>query len=58
MQIGDRLKKRKGIPKELLLSDVNLDYALKLLSLPREVGKHPESGEIISADYGRFTISI
>ena len=53
VQIGDT-KKRKGIPKDFSLSNVDLDYALKLLSLPREIGKHPENGETISADYGRF----
>ncbi len=53
VQIGET-KKRKGIPKGFSLSDVDLSYALKLLSLPREIGKHPENGEVISADYGRF----
>ena len=53
VQLGET-KKRKGIPKGFSLSDVDLNYALKLLSLPREIGKDPESGEVISADYGRF----
>ena len=53
VQLGET-KKRKGIPKGFSLSDVDLNYALKLLSLPREIGKHPENGEVISADYGRF----
>ena len=53
VQLGET-KKRKGIPKGFSLSDVDLSYALKLLSLPREIGKHPENGEVISADYGRF----
>ncbi|MEC8899756.1 MAG: type I DNA topoisomerase, partial [Candidatus Neomarinimicrobiota bacterium] len=53
IQLGDS-KTRKGIPKNYPLSDVNLDYGLQLLALPRTVGVHPESGETITADYGRY----
>ena len=53
VQLGDS-KTRKGIPKNYPLSDVDLDYGLQLLALPRTVGVHPESGEKITADYGRY----
>ena len=53
VQLGDS-KTRKGIPKTYSLSDVDLEYALKLLALPRTVGIHPETEEPITADYGRF----
>ncbi len=46
--------KRSGLPKGLAPDDVDLDKALGLLSLPREVGKHPEDGEPIMAGIGRF----
>src|SRR6201992_3485436 len=46
--------KRAGIPKNSSPNDVELDLALKLLSLPREIGKHPETGEPITAGLGRF----
>ncbi|ABS69138.1 DNA topoisomerase I [Xanthobacter versatilis] len=46
--------KRSSLPKGLAPADVDLETALKLLALPREVGKHPEDGEPILAGIGRY----
>ncbi|HEY8964741.1 MAG TPA: type I DNA topoisomerase [Alphaproteobacteria bacterium] len=46
--------KRQGLPKGLSADDVTLDVAMSLLSLPREIGKHPETGDMILAGIGRF----
>jgi DNA topoisomerase-1 len=55
VQRGDGEKPARGsIPKGFDLSAVDLDYALQLLSLPREVGKHPETGEAITTNFGRY----
>lgn len=45
--------KRASIPKDLG-EEINLEWAVKLLSLPRLVGEHPESGEEIKASIGRY----
>jgi len=46
--------RRAGIPKNISPADIEFDLALKLLSLPREIGRHPESGLPITAGLGRF----
>ncbi|HEX5211192.1 MAG TPA: type I DNA topoisomerase [Pseudolabrys sp.] len=46
--------KRASLPKGVSADDIDLDKALALLSLPREVGKSPEDGEPILAGVGRF----
>ncbi len=46
--------KRQGLPKGLSPADVDLEKALSLLALPRDVGEHPETGKMIKAGIGRF----
>ena len=55
LQLGEGEKpKRSSLPKGLAPADVTLEQALALLSLPREVAKHPTSGEPILAGIGRY----
>jgi DNA topoisomerase-1 len=51
---GDDKPRRASIPKSWDPASVDLDAAMKLLSLPREVGLHPETGKLIIANFGRF----
>ncbi len=53
VQLGETTK-RKAIPKGTEVDSVDLELAIKLISLPRVVGKHPDTGIDITADYGRY----
>ena len=46
--------KRASLPKGMSPADVKLEMALRWLSLPRTLGKHPETGEEVKAGVGRF----
>lgn len=60
VQLGEDDKKKKlkakkaSIPKDKDVSTVTLEDALTYLALPRTLGKHPETGETITANVGRF----
>ncbi|MEK6209100.1 MAG: type I DNA topoisomerase [Pseudomonadota bacterium] len=46
--------KRAAWPKNIPAASADLDTALKLLALPRQLGLHPETGKPIEASIGRF----
>ena len=51
---GDEKPKRSSIPKGIDAATLDLERAMQLLSLPREVGMHPDEGGAITAGLGRF----
>lgn len=65
VQLGEQAAKEKGrkappkpkrasVPKHVATGRIDLEIALGLLSLPREVGAHPETRQMITAGIGRF----
>ena len=45
---------RASLPKGWASAEMDLERALMLLNLPREIGPHPEDGEMIEAGIGRY----
>ncbi len=59
VQLGDvteenKKPKRTSLPKGVKAEDVTQEMAVSLLSLPRLLGVHPETGNKIKANLGRF----
>jgi DNA topoisomerase-1 len=55
VQLGEGDKpKRASLPKGWSAPAMDLEKALRLLRLPREVGRHPEDGQPILAGIGRY----
>jgi len=46
--------KRASLTRDMDTGSVDLNKALALLALPREIATHPETGEMITAGIGRF----
>ena len=53
---GDEKEKprRASLPKGVTAESITLDQALGLLALPRTLGTHPETGNVVKASVGRF----
>jgi DNA topoisomerase-1 len=45
---------RMSIPKTWAIDELDFEKAVQLLSLPREIGPHPEDGVLIESSIGRF----
>ncbi|MCM2292201.1 type I DNA topoisomerase [Allorhizobium sp. BGMRC 0089] len=55
VQRGDgKEAKRSSLPKGWAPAEIDYEKAMNLLSLPREVGAHPETGKMITAGLGRY----
>ena len=46
--------RRASLPKGMTPKTIDMETAVKLLSLPRELGNHPETGKLVQVNNGKF----
>ncbi len=51
IQCGDKMK---SLLPGMALEEVTSEIALNLIALPKDLGKHPESGDMVKSDIGRY----
>jgi len=51
---GDPKPKRKSVPRGMSIESIDFDRAIALLTLPRQVGDHPDNKNPVMVDYGRY----
>ena len=51
VQCGDKMK---SLLPGMTLEEVTSEIALDLIALPKDLGKHPESGDMVKSDIGRY----
>ncbi len=51
VQCGDKMK---SLLPGMTMEEVTSDIAIKLINLPTDLGKHPESGDVVKSDIGRY----
>jgi DNA topoisomerase-1 len=51
IQCGDKMK---SLLPGMTMEEVTPDIALNLIALPKDLGKHPESGDVVKSDIGRY----
>ena len=51
VQCGDKMK---SLLPGMTQAEVTPEIALKLIALPKDLGKHPESGDMVKSDIGRY----
>jgi len=51
VQCGDKMK---SLIPGMTQAEVTPEIALKLIALPKDLGKHPESGDMVKSDIGRY----
>ena len=51
---GKAKPKRASLTKDMDPAQITLEKALDMLALPKEIGKHPETGELLTLGIGRY----